>query len=107
MILPGRQRTRAGRSGIRQRSFGAAAGLTGVGLVIQCYVSERLETRDDKMQLGSLRVATQTGCPLGSDRFIGKVETLLGRRLRASPVGRPKEKTAKQKGGRGNGKKQL
>jgi hypothetical protein len=31
-------------------------------------------------------------CPLGSDKFISKVEMLLGRRLRALPVGRPQKK---------------
>jgi hypothetical protein len=47
--------------------------------------------REDKTWLGNLRGATQTGYPLGSDRFISKVEILLGRRLRESPVGRPKK----------------
>jgi putative transposase len=34
---------------------------------------------------------TQTGRPLGSDSFLSKLETLLGRRVRARPVGRPRK----------------
>ncbi len=33
---------------------------------------------------------TRTGCPLGSDAFLAKVETVLGKRIRPLPVGRPK-----------------
>jgi len=36
-----------------------------------------------------LRIRTQTGRPLGSDRFMSKVEAFLGRRVRPLPVGRP------------------
>jgi putative transposase len=36
-----------------------------------------------------LRLRTRTGRPLGSDRFLSKLETRLGRRLRPLPVGRP------------------
>ncbi len=39
--------------------------------------------------LTKLRRNTHTGRPLGSDRFLSKFETALGRRLRALPVGRP------------------
>ncbi len=38
-----------------------------------------------------MRLRTQTGRPLGSDAFLSKLETLLGRRVRALPVGRPKK----------------
>lgn len=38
-----------------------------------------------------LRVRTRTGRPLGSDAFLSKLETLLGRRLRPLPVGRPRK----------------
>ena len=46
-----------------------------------------------------LRLNTHTGRPLGSDSFLSKLEKLLGRRVRALPVGRPKkrEKVKKQK----------
>lgn len=36
-----------------------------------------------------LRLHTRTGRPLGSDSFLGKVETYIGRRVRAVPRGRP------------------
>ena len=38
----------------------------------------------------ALRLNTRTGRPLGTDSFISKIETALGRRVRALPVGRPK-----------------
>jgi putative transposase len=38
-----------------------------------------------------LRLRTHTGRPLGSDGFVSKLETLLGRRVRPLPVGRPKK----------------
>ena len=41
-----------------------------------------------------IRVRTQTGRPLGSDRFVSKLETLLGRRVRPLPVGRPRKTPA-------------
>jgi hypothetical protein len=37
-----------------------------------------------------LRLHTRTGRPLGSDAFLRKIETFLGRRVRARPRGRPK-----------------
>jgi len=40
-------------------------------------------------ELGRLRFNTHTGRPLGSDSFLGKLERLLGRRVRPLPVGRP------------------
>jgi len=50
------------------------------------------EPQDDAM-IASLRQATSRGRPLGSDSFISKLEKLVGRRLRALPVGRPRKKT--------------
>jgi hypothetical protein len=41
-------------------------------------------------ELGQMRLRTHTGRPLGSDRFLSKLETRLGRRLRALPPGRPR-----------------
>ena len=38
-----------------------------------------------------IRLRTHTGRPLGSDNFLSKLETLLGRRVRPLPVGRPKK----------------
>jgi putative transposase len=43
-------------------------------------------------ELRRLRISTHTGRPLGGDSFLSKVETLLGRRVRAMPVGRPKKR---------------
>jgi putative transposase len=48
-----------------------------------------------------IRMRTQTGRPLGSDRFVSKLETLLGRRVRPLPVGRPRKSPPKaRRGGR-------
>ncbi|MFP4500724.1 MAG: transposase, partial [Candidatus Hydrogenedentota bacterium] len=44
----------------------------------------------DKATLESIRRSTHTGRPLGSDRFLSKIEHALGRRVRALPVGRQK-----------------
>jgi putative transposase len=54
-------------------------------------------------EVARIRVRTRTGRPLGSDRFLAKLETLLGRRVRPLPVGRPKkplERDVKVKGKR-------
>jgi len=48
-----------------------------------------LERPDDDRLVASLRLSTSRGRPLGSDRFVAKLETLLGRRLRPLPPGRP------------------
>lgn len=48
-----------------------------------------LERPDDEKLVYRLRLATSRGRPLGSDSFIAKLETLLGRRLRPLPTGRP------------------
>jgi putative transposase len=52
---------------------------------------EWLRTRDDASVLASLRLNTRTGRPLATDAFLSKLETLVGRRLRPLPVGRPKK----------------
>jgi len=44
---------------------------------------------DDDVNDGEIRAQTRTGRPLGSDRFIAKLEAKLGRRLRRPPMGRP------------------
>ena len=59
---------------------------------------EELTHADDKEFCASLRASTWTGRPLGTDRFIAKVEVLVGRRLRALPCGRPRKS---QKDGKG------
>ena len=45
-----------------------------------------------KEMLSTLRLNTHRGRPLGSDSFLSKIESLVGRRLRALPVGRPRKK---------------
>jgi len=55
-------------------------------------------TRPEDAALGrALQLCTWTGRPLGSDRFVAKLETLIGRRLRALPRGRPKKARAATK----------
>ena len=43
-------------------------------------------------ELGRLKLNIHTGRPLGSDSFLSKLESLLGRRVRPLPVGRPKKR---------------
>ncbi|MBS3733943.1 MAG: transposase [Phycisphaerae bacterium] len=73
-------------------------GSDATGLLDLAAWAERLppdgDWRDALQQDGDdadkLRRATVTGRPLASDRFISKLETRLGRRLRTRPRGRPK-----------------
>ena len=53
-----------------------------------------LRQHEDERLVQSLRLATSRGRPLGSDRFTARLETLLGRRLRALPRGRPRKARA-------------
>ncbi len=57
---------------------------------------EELTRDDDPAGLDLIRLRTRTGRPLGSDSFTSKLETTLGRRLRALPVGRPRKRAAKK-----------
>jgi hypothetical protein len=52
---------------------------------------------DERTESGLLGLRTHTGGPLGSDRFLSKLETAPGYRVRPLPRGRPK-KMAWQKG---------
>ena len=52
--------------------------------------SDFLASDDDKQWLQDLRLSTRTGRPLGSASFVLKIESKLGRTLKALPVGRPK-----------------
>ncbi len=57
---------------------------------------EVLQGRESEADITKMRAYCRTGRPLGSDSFISKLESKLGRRLRALPVGRPaKNKKAK------------
>jgi len=51
-----------------------------------------LERPDDKDMISKLWLSTSRGRPLGSDSFISKLETTLGRRIRPLPRGRPMKK---------------
>jgi putative transposase len=53
--------------------------------------SHLLTLADDEQQLARLRLCTSRGRPLGSDKFVAKLETFLGRRLRPLPRGRPRK----------------
>jgi hypothetical protein len=53
----------------------------------QQTLAERLKPQT----LSTLRLNTHRGRPLGSDGFLSKTESLLGRRLRPLPVGRPRK----------------
>lgn len=50
-----------------------------------------LERPDAERWVASLRLSTSRGRPLGSDAFVAKLETRLGRRLRPLPRGRPRK----------------
>jgi putative transposase len=51
-------------------------------------------------EVAQIRLRTHTGRPLGSDRFLAKLEAVLGRRARPLPVGRPKKQTGYKDGKR-------
>ena len=54
----------------------------------------------DEQTLIRFRTWSNRGCPLGSDSFLSKLETLLNRRLRPAKRGRPRKKKALKKGNR-------
>jgi len=59
---------------------------------------EWIMERDDAATASFLRGSTQTGRPLASDTFLSRLETLVGRRLRPLPVGRPRRPRAETPG---------
>ena len=59
----------------------------------------RLRRPEDEEAVAAVRAGTHTGRPLGSDAFLSKVESILGRRLRPLAVGRPR-KIAEEGGNR-------
>ena len=50
-----------------------------------------LERPDDEKLITKLWLSTSRGRPLGSDAFVARLETILGRHLRPLPRGRPKK----------------
>jgi hypothetical protein len=59
--------------------------------------TSRIKLKLEKLYLDRLRVYSRTCRPLGTDKFISKIEVMLGHRLRPLPVGRPKKKTESKK----------
>jgi putative transposase len=53
--------------------------------------SKELTDKMNENDLSAIRINTHTGRPLGSDGFLSKLETLIGRRLRPLSLGRPKK----------------
>ncbi|MDA8088922.1 MAG: transposase [Actinomycetota bacterium] len=51
-----------------------------------------LREKDDRVLVEELRQNTTTGRPCGDEKFIGKLEKSLGRRLGALPWGRPRKR---------------
>jgi len=58
---------------------------------------ELLSQTEDRDLLEHIRTQTHRGRPLAGDSFLSRAETLLGRRVRPMPVGRPKTTTRKTK----------
>ena len=58
---------------------------------------EALLRATDASLTENLRGWTNRGCPLGSDRFVAKLEARLGRRLRPLPRGRPRKRARKSR----------
>jgi putative transposase len=58
---------------------------------------EILLQRQDRLDINKVRIYCRTGRPLGSDRFISKLEVMIGHRLRALPVGRPYKRKENKK----------
>lgn len=56
---------------------------------------ELLREPEDATMLKTLQTHTLTGRPAGDKSFVAKLERLLGRRLHALPVGRPRKKNEK------------
>lgn len=52
--------------------------------------TEALSRPEDESLSGMIRLRTRTDRPLGSDSFMSKVESLVGRCLRPLPAGRPR-----------------
>ncbi|MFC1736589.1 transposase, partial [Candidatus Hydrogenedentota bacterium] len=57
-----------------------------------------LARKQDNAAVEEVKSFTRRGRPLGSGKFIAKVEKLVGRRVRALPVGRPRKKDGEEKG---------
>lgn len=56
-----------------------------------------LKKKAENSDIDTLRKYCRTGRPLGTDKFVSKLEVKLGRRLRPLPVGRPEKKKKTKK----------
>ncbi len=54
--------------------------------------AETLLAFPSETEIQTLRQGTLSGRPVGSDNFLLRLESVVGRRLRSRPVGRPKKK---------------
>jgi putative transposase len=52
---------------------------------------KELTDRIDDADLAKIRISTHSGRPLAADGFLSKLETLIGRRIRPLPPGRPRK----------------
>ena len=96
-------RARMVRKAWRYRWSSAAAhcgskngnGLVDLGLWRSAWTAEqwreKLSRPEEEGAVSGVRANTYTGRPLGSDAFLSKVESLMGRRIRPLPIGRPKK----------------
>jgi putative transposase len=62
----------------------------------EAWREEVTEPQNEKA-ISLIRFHLNRGRPLASDSFMSKLEKMLGRRLRALPVGRPKKKAKKKR----------
>lgn len=67
-------------------------------LADNCYIVEKIKDwsayireEEDTVLVEDIRQNTKTGRPCGDDRFVMKMEKLLGRKLTALPKGRPRK----------------
>jgi len=74
---------------------GKGNGLLDLGLWRSAWTAEqwreKLSRPEDGEAVSGVRASTHTGRPLGSDAFLSKVESLMGRRIRPLRIGRPKK----------------
>lgn len=56
------------------------------------YQQKVFNDEDDEEIIKNIRKCSTTGKPYGNDRFMKRLEKLFGRRLRALPWGKPRNK---------------
>jgi putative transposase len=104
-------RARMVRKAWRYRWSSAAAhcgsgngnGLVDLGLWRSAWTAEqwreKLSRAEEEEAVSGVRANTHTGRPLGSDAFVSKVESLMGRRIRPLRIGRPKKVVEEEENG--------